>query len=145
MSFVFATPEVMAAAAADLAGIRSAINAASAAALAPTAQIQAAAADEISVAISALFGQHALSYQTVTAQAAAFHAQFVQALTSGASAYGLAEAEAASPLQSLLDAINTPTQLLLGRPLIGDGAAGTAASPNGGAGGLLYGNGGNGF
>jgi len=62
MSFVFATPEMMTAAAADLEGIRSAINAASAAALAPTAQIQAAAADEISMAVSALFGQHALSY-----------------------------------------------------------------------------------
>ncbi|WP_136625755.1 PE family protein, partial [Mycobacterium innocens] len=143
MSFMLATPEMMTVAASDLASIRSAISAASAAALAPTAQVQAAAADEISMAISALFGEHALSYQAVSAQATAFHDQFVQALTSGGSSY--ASAEAANVQQSLLDAINAPTQTLLGRPLIGNGADGTAANPNGGAGGLLYGNGGTGF
>ncbi|WP_337360551.1 PGRS repeat-containing protein, partial [Mycobacterium tuberculosis] len=47
--------------------------------------------------------------------------------------------------QQVLGLINAPTQALLGRPLIGNGADGTAANPNGGAGGLLYGNGGNGF
>ncbi len=47
----------------------------------------------------------------------------------------------------MLGLINAPTQaLLLGRPLIGQRRAdGTAANPNGGAGGLLHGNGGNGF
>ncbi len=47
--------------------------------------------------------------------------------------------------QDILGVINAPTELLLGRPLLGDGTAGTAASPNGGAGGLLIGNGGNGY
>jgi hypothetical protein len=40
--------------------------------------------------------------------------------------------------------INEPTMLIIGRPLIGNGADGTAAHPDGYAGGLLDGNGGNG-
>ncbi|EFP29313.1 putative PE family protein, partial [Mycobacterium tuberculosis SUMu006] len=55
MSFVIANPEMLAAAATDLAGIRSAISAATAAAAAPTIQVAAAGADEVSLAISALF------------------------------------------------------------------------------------------
>ncbi|MCQ4365744.1 PE family protein, partial [Mycobacterium gordonae] len=51
-----------------------------------------------------------------------------------------------SPVGQLLDPIiNAPTNLLLGRALIGNGAAGTAASPDGGAGGLLFGDGGAGY
>ncbi|EFD55231.1 PE family protein, partial [Mycobacterium tuberculosis 02_1987] len=83
MSFVIANPEMLAAAATDLAGIRSAISAATAAAAAPTIQVAAAGADEVSLAISALFGQHAQAYQALSAQATIFHDQFVQALTSG--------------------------------------------------------------
>ncbi|WP_156452568.1 PE family protein, partial [Mycobacterium gordonae] len=41
--------------------------------------------------------------------------------------------------------LNFPTELLLGRALIGNGAAGTAASPTGGAGGLWFGDGGAGY
>ncbi|WP_459758455.1 PE family protein, partial [Mycobacterium riyadhense] len=143
MSFVIANSETLAAAATDLAGIRSAISGASAAAAAPTVQLAAAASDEVSLAVSALFGQHARAIQAASAQATAFHDQFVQLLSGAGGSY--ASAEATSVEQMLLDAINAPTQTLLGRPLIGNGADGTAASPNGGAGGLLYGNGGNGF
>jgi PPE-repeat protein len=50
------------------------------AAVLPTTAIVAPAADEVSAAISALFGAHGAAYQAVTAQAAAFHAQFVAAL-----------------------------------------------------------------
>lgn len=50
MSFVIANPEMLAAAATDLAGIRSAISAATAAAAAPTIQVAAAGADEVSLA-----------------------------------------------------------------------------------------------
>lgn len=81
MSFVIAAPEVMAAAATDLANIGSSISAASAAAAGPTMGILAAGADEVSVAISALFGSHAQGYQTLSAQLAAYHNQFVRALT----------------------------------------------------------------
>jgi PE family len=63
MSFVFATPEAVATAATDLANIASTIGAANAAAIAPTTRLPAAGADEISAAIAALFGEHALGYQ----------------------------------------------------------------------------------
>ncbi|WP_459758371.1 PE family protein, partial [Mycobacterium riyadhense] len=149
MSFVVAAPEMLAAVATDVAGIGSALSAANVAAAAPTAGVLAAGADEVSAAIAALFAGHAQAYQAVNVQAAAFHAQFVQALTAGAGSYASAEAANASPLQMLQDGVlgvvNAPTQALLGRPLIGDGANGTAANPNGGAGGLLYGNGGSGY
>ena len=47
--------------------------------------------------------------------------------------------------QNVLNAINAPTEALLGRPLIGNGAnAAPGTGQNGGAGGLLLGNGGNG-
>ena len=51
-----------------------------------------------------------------------------------------------SPLGSAVDPIlNAPTEILLGRPLIGNGAPGTAMNPTGGAGGILLGDGGNGY
>lgn len=80
-----------------------------------------------------------MSYQQVAAQATALHDQFVQALTGAGGSYALTEA--ANVQQNLLNAINAPTQALLGRPLIGDGAVGTASSPDGQDGGLLFGNG----
>ena len=36
-------------------------------------------------------------------------------------------------------------EALAGRPIVGNGANGTAANPNGEAGGILYGNGGTGY
>ena len=51
-----------------------------------------------------------------------------------------------SPFGQTLDPIiNAPTDLLFGRDLIGNGVAGTAASPTGGAGGFLFGDGGSGY
>lgn len=129
MSFVIAVPEFLSAAATDLANLGSTISAANAAASIPTTGVLAAGADDVSAAIAALFGAHAQAYQTISAQAATFHAQFVQTLSAGAGAY--ANAEAANVQQSLLNAINAPTQALLGRPLIGDGAAGPAGPANG--------------
>ncbi|WP_374578550.1 PE family protein [Mycobacterium tuberculosis] len=145
MSFVIANPEMLAAAATDLAGIRSAISAATAAAAAPTIQVAAAGADEVSLAISALFGQHAQAYQALSAQATIFHDQFVQALTSGGNLYAAAESHTVE--QMVLNAINAPTQTLFGRPLIGDGGNGGNAGVGtpagnvgaGGTGGLLLG------
>ncbi len=143
MSNLLVTPELVAAAAADLAGIGSAIGAANAAAGAPTMALLAAGADEVSAAVAAVFSSYAQQYQALSAAAAAFHDQFVRALAAGAGAY--AGAEAANVEQQLLNAINAPTLALLGRPLIGNGADGAAGTGQaGGAGGLLYGNGGNG-
>ncbi len=107
MSFVSVAPEIVVAAATDLAGIGSAISAANAAAAAPTTAVLAAGADEVSAAIAALFSGHAQAYQALSAQAAAFHQQFVQTLAGGAGAYAAAEAQVE---QQLLAAINAPTQ-----------------------------------
>ncbi|MEK1239537.1 hypothetical protein OSI85_11315 [Mycobacterium ulcerans] len=80
---------------------------------------------------------------------AAFHARFVQALGGAGGAYGAAEQAGISPLQlverDLLGVINVPSQALTGRQLIGDGADGAPGTGrDGGPGGLLYGNGGDG-
>jgi hypothetical protein len=150
MSYLIAAPEMMTAAATDLANIGSTLNAANAASAAPTTGIVVAAEDEVSAAIAALFSAQGQDFQALSARAATFHAQFVQALSGNAGAYTLAEAANASPLHavesSLRNAVNAPTESLLGRPLIGNGAngmaGGTLAQANGGAGGILFGNGG---
>ncbi|WP_415823599.1 PE family protein, partial [Mycobacterium basiliense] len=145
MSFVFAVPETVAAAASDLAGIGSALTAANVAAALPTTTVVAAAGDEVSAAVAALFGSYAEGYQVLSAQAAAFHQRFVQSLTAGMGAYAAAEAANASPLEQLLGVVNAPAQAVFGRPLIGNGANGAdGTGAAGGDGGLLIGNGGNG-
>jgi hypothetical protein len=130
-------------AAADFANIGSAVGAANAAALAPTSSVLAAAGDEVSGAIATLFATQGQAYQAIGAQAAAFHQQFVQLVNAGAASYASAEAANATPLQSVQDnvlaVINAPTQAVLGRPLIGDGANATVAGGKGGDGGLLFG------
>ncbi|CRH16949.1 PE-PGRS family protein [Mycobacterium tuberculosis] len=96
MSFVIVAPEALMSVASEVAGIGSALNAANAAAAAPTTGVLAAAADEVSAAMAALFGAHAQEYQRLSAQAAGFHAQFVQALNAGVNSYASAEAANAS-------------------------------------------------
>src|ERR1700678_2863143 len=147
MSFVIAAPEMVASAASDLAGIGSMIGEAHATAAASTTAVLPAAADEVSAAIAALFSGHAQGFQALGAQAATFHAQFVQLMNAGAGSYAGAEAANASPLQAVeqqvLGVINAPTQVLLGRPLIGNGANGAPGTgANGGGGGGLIGDGG---
>lgn len=138
MSYVLATPEMVAAAANNLAQIGSTLSAANAAALAPTTGVLAAGADEVSAAVASLFSGHSQAYQTLGTQAAAFHERFIQALSTAAGAYGSAEAANASPLQQALNVINAPTQTLLGRPLIGNGTNGAPGTGQaGGPGGLL--------
>ncbi|BBX99356.1 hypothetical protein MLAC_46500 [Mycobacterium lacus] len=110
MSFVVAAPDMLAAPAADLARINSALSAVNAAASAPTTALAAAAEDEVSAAIAALFGSYGEAYQTMTAQVAGFPDRFVQALAAGAGSY--ASTEAANAAQNLLNAVNAPTQAL---------------------------------
>ncbi|CAM4065545.1 PE family protein [Mycobacterium basiliense] len=121
MSFVSTVPDMVTAAAGDLAGIRSALGEATAAAAIPTTEVAAAAADEISLAVSRLFGSFAQDFQLVSAQAAAFHAEFVALLNTGAGAY--VSAELVNAQQTLINLINAPAQALLGYPLIDVGAA----------------------
>ncbi len=123
MSFVLIAPEFVTAAAGDLTNLGSSISAANASAASATTQVLAAGADEVSARIAALFGGFGLEYQAISAQVAAYHQRFVQALSTGAGAYASAEAAAAE--QIVLGVINAPTQALLGRPLIGDGANAT--------------------
>lgn len=124
MSFVNVAPQLVSTAAADAARIGSAINTANTAAAATT-QVLAAAQDEVSTAIAALFGSHGQHYQAISAQVAAYQQRFVLALSQAGSTYAVAEAASATPLQNVLDAINAPVQSLTGRPLIGDGANGS--------------------
>jgi hypothetical protein len=101
MSLVIAAPELMADTAMDLANIGSTLNAAHMTAANPTVTVVPAAADEVSVSIAHLFSLHAQDYQALAGQAAAFHQQFVQHLTSSAASYASAEAANATLLQLL--------------------------------------------
>jgi hypothetical protein len=149
MTFLIAAPAMLASAASDLARIASALSAANAAAMFATTGLMPAAGDEVSAAIASLFSEYARAYQSLNAQAVGFHRKLVQALSVAGNSYAAAEAASVSPLQILeqdaLGVINAPTNAVLGRPLIGNGPDGVpGTSQNGGAGGLLVGNGGNG-
>lgn len=80
--------------------------------------VMPAALDEVSAGIAALFGAHGQAYQALSAQAAQFHQQFVQAMSAGASAYASAEAnvvqtlagEVAAPAQAV--AASSPASIL---------------------------------
>lgn len=106
MSFVNAEPAALAAAASDVAGIGSSISAANAAAVARTTNLVAAAQDEVSTAITALFGTHAQEFQALSGEAAAFHDQFVETLSGAADSYVGAEAENVTPLTTFFDDLN---------------------------------------
>ncbi len=101
MSYVIAAPEMLAAAAADLATIDSSLSAAHTAAAAPTVALVPAAADEVSASIAHLFSQHAQDYQAVAGKAAAFHEQFIQHLNASTRSYASTEAANTSSLRSL--------------------------------------------
>ncbi|OBI20729.1 hypothetical protein A5712_01745 [Mycobacterium sp. E2327] len=137
MSFLFATPEALAAAASDLAGIGSTINSASAAAAAPTSAVAASAADAVSAQVAAFLSEHGLGYQQFSAQIAQFHEQFVQTLSSGANAFAAAESSAA---QNLAGAVNAPAAALPGAAeSLANAVNAPAASLLGGGGGGVAG------
>lgn len=96
MSYVTVVPESVLAAASELGTVGSAISQANAAAAASTTRVVAAAQDEVSTAIAALFGSHGQEFQALSAEAAAFHSRLVAALTGGAASY--LETEAANVL-----------------------------------------------
>ncbi|MCV7099852.1 PE family protein, partial [Mycobacterium palustre] len=137
MSYVIAAPEYVAAAATDLANIGAAISDANSAALGPVSSVLPAGADEVSAGIAALFDGHAQAYQALSAAAQAFHAQFVQLMSSGAEQYALTEAANAAPLQTVqnmvggsMNGTGSPAQALTSaQPLLGPAAsAGSAAA-----------------
>ena len=100
MSLVIATTDLMESAAQSLAGIRSSLAEAAGTAAGPTTGIAAAAQDEVSIAIAAMFGNVGQEFQTLSARAQTFHQQFVSLMNAGAGAY--ASAEAANAAQTAL-------------------------------------------
>jgi hypothetical protein len=118
MTSLIAQPQLMGAAATDLAQINSAIDAAKAAAAGPTTGVLAAAQDEVSAAAAKLFGGFGQEYQAILKQAAAFHEEFVAALSGAGSAYTQAEAANAGAIASgaattpLLKALASPAQTI---------------------------------
>jgi hypothetical protein len=114
MSFLGLTPDVLTAASGNLENIGTSLRAAHAAAAAQTTAIVAPAADEVSEAITSLFGTAAQEYQALGARAAAFHENFVKTLGAAAGQYLAAEAAnvqqtaAAAIPTSAAETINTP-------------------------------------
>ncbi|WP_459758597.1 PE family protein, partial [Mycobacterium riyadhense] len=129
MSYLVATPGMLVAAATDVQSIGAALVAANMAAAVPITEVAAAGGDDISAAVASAFSAHAIDYQAVSAQARAFYTEFMRRLNAAAGAYGSAEATNATLLHTaqheVLEAINAPTQALLGRPLIGNGSNGS--------------------
>jgi hypothetical protein len=99
MSYVIAAPEMMTAAATDLASIGSTLSAAHMTAALPTAAVIPAAADEVSASIAHLFSQYGGGFQALAGKASAFHDQFVHTLKASASAYTSAEVANAALLK----------------------------------------------
>lgn len=134
MSFFNAVPDAMGVAAEELAGINSVIQTANAAAALPTTAIPAPAHDQVSAAVAALYSKYARGYQALGTQVAAFHDQFVRALSSSAGTYALGEAANAaamqSPLPHLIQPVDAPANPADGQPVFGTDSA--AQSEHGG-------------
>ena len=96
MSFVTTQPDALVSAAGSLQGVGSAVEAGNAVASAPTTGVVPAAADEVSALMAMQFAGHAQVYQAVSAQAAAIHQQFVDALLISAGSYEATEAASAA-------------------------------------------------
>jgi hypothetical protein len=133
MSYLIAAPQAVVTAASNISGIGSTLNLANATAAAPTTGVLAPAADQVSAQIATLFSAHGQGYQRLSAQAAAFHEQFVQALAAGGNQYAATEAGAARTLTNAVNTVNASADKVLGHPLISGGAAAKA----GGGGGLI--------
>ena len=110
MSYVLTAPDALATAAADLARVGSAVNAARSTAASSTTSLSAAAADEVSTRIAALFDAYGLDYQALIAQAAQLHERFVVALSGSANEYVAGEIANAEKLVG--DAVGAPAQTL---------------------------------
>ncbi len=127
-SFVIATPEFLTAAANDLSGIGDAVRAATGAAAPSTTAIAPLAGDEVSAAVTRMFGAYAQEFQTLSARMEQFYTDCVRALLTGAGAYSGAEAANASPLQTLeqdlLAGPHPPPPKLTRRPRTGHGPHG---------------------
>jgi hypothetical protein len=91
-SFVTTHPEMLSAAAHDLAAIGAALSAANTGAAAPTTGVVPAAADQVSALTAAQFAGHAGQYQAAAAAAGAIHSFLVSTLGANATTYAVTEA-----------------------------------------------------
>ncbi len=138
MSFVVAVPDLVEGAAQDLAGIRASLEDVAVAAAGPTTGVVPAAADEISAAVAAMFGNVGQEFQALTAQAQAFHAEFVKLINAGAAAY--VATEVANAGQALANAVSAPAQAFSGGGSVAAASAGLLGGLlGGGTSGLLPG------
>ncbi len=96
---LMAAPEMLAAAATDVAAVGSTVSAAHMAAVAHTVAMPPAAADEVSASIAQLFSRCAQDYHALAGQAAAFNEQFAQHMNAAAQSYAATEAASAASLQ----------------------------------------------
>lgn len=87
MTYLSAQPQIIATAVSDLEEIGSAISGAGALAAAPTSNLLAAAADEVSAAVARFFGAYGAQGQTALSQLAAFHDEFSRILAAAGFAY----------------------------------------------------------
>ncbi|MHA7648488.1 PPE family protein, SVP subgroup [Mycobacterium sp. ML4] len=143
MSFLTAVPAELAAAAAQLGAIGSALAAQNAGAAAPTTAIAPAAADQVSILQSGIFTAYGALYQQIAAEAQAIQEQFVQTLglssgtyesseTANAAAATLADGASAaavaqpSPVDNLINTVS----ILMGGPLTSVGGQPFSLSGN---------------
>jgi PE family len=92
MAFVTTQPEALAASAGTLQGVGAAVNAGNEAAAGPITAVVPPAADRVSALLAVQFAAHAQMYQAVSAQGAAVHQQFVDALAVSSGSYEATEA-----------------------------------------------------
>jgi broad specificity phosphatase PhoE len=117
MSYVTTAPGLLTTAATDLAQIGEALRAGNLGAVFPTTELAAAAADEVSAAVAALFGTHGSQYQAAAVEAASYYEQFVQNVGVAAASYSGAEAAAAAALDGLDSAVANGFQNLVYGPI----------------------------
>nr|WP_082994203.1 PE family protein [Mycobacterium gordonae] len=99
MSLLTVVPDAVATASSNIESMGSSLRSASDAAVRSTTAIAPPGADEISSAITTLFGTHGQEFAAVNARAAAFQAEFVKLLNGGALQY--VNAEIANAQQAL--------------------------------------------
>ncbi|WP_343577720.1 PE family protein [Mycobacterium sp.] len=92
MSFVIAQPELLEAAAGQLAGTGSAVSAQNKAAVAPTTGVTPPAADPVSALTAAQFAAYGHQYQEISSRADEILSMFVTVLRTSAGSYAMTEA-----------------------------------------------------
>jgi len=101
------TPDLLQAAAGNLADIHSTLTAASATAAASTIGVAAAALDEVSAAVTEFFNSYGQNFEARSAAAHAFLADFAGTTANSASFYSDAESQISSLLQCLRSSVES--------------------------------------